>query len=206
MRTLITERLILTPWTDNWEDAAGLYAYAKDPDVGPRAGWKPHESVEESLQIIREIFMPNLVWAIREKPAGRMTGSADAVANAAPETGLIVGSIGLEDDRRREGVNSKEMGYSLAKERWGRGYMPEAARAVMDYGFSELGLVVMGICTGPENSRSQRVIEKCGFKYEGRQRRGYHILDGTDRDNLVFSILREEWEELRRARKTGGRR
>ena len=43
------------------------------------------------------------------------------------------------------------------------------------------------------------MIEKCGFKYEGRQRRAYHIYDGTDRDNLVFSILREEWEALAQA-------
>ena len=65
----------------------------------------------------------------------------------------------------------------------------------MNYGFEKYGLVVMAICTSPNNKRSQRVIEKCGFKYEGLQRRGYHIYDGTDRDNMVFSILREEWEE-----------
>ena len=180
MRNIETERLLLTPWTGTQEEAEGLYAYAKDPDVGPRAGWKEHGSVSESLKIIKEIFMPADVWAIREKSSGR-----------------IIGSIGLEDDRRREGVNSKEMGYSLAKDCWGKGYMTEAAMAVMDYGFREFGLTVMGICTDPINNRSQRVIEKCGFRYEGRQRRGYHIYDGSDRDNLVYSILREEWEALR---------
>ena len=46
MKTIFTERLILTPWQDTEEDARGLYEYAKDPDVGPRAGWKPHESIE----------------------------------------------------------------------------------------------------------------------------------------------------------------
>lgn len=180
MKVIITERLRLTPWQDCREDAEGLYAYAKDPEVGPKAGWKPHASVEESAEIIRGIFMPNVVWAIREK-----------------DTGKIIGSIGMEPDRRREGVNSREMGYSLAREAWGNGYMTEAAKAVMDYAFEEFGLTVMGICTSPENKRSQRVIEKCGFQYEGRQRRGYRILDGTDRDNLTYSILREEWEALR---------
>lgn len=180
LETLYTDRLILTPWNDCTEDAEGLYAYARDPEVGPKAGWSPHKDVAESLAIIREIFLPNNVWAIREK-----------------ETGKIVGSIGLEPDRRREDVNSREMGYSLARESWGKGYMTEAAKAVMDYAFEKYGLVVMGICTSPENKRSQRVIEKCGFKYEGCQRRGYHIFDGSDRDNLVFSILREEWETNR---------
>ena len=178
MKTLETERLILTGWNLSDEDIDGLYAYAKNPNVGPNAGWKPHESREESKKIIEELFLPHEVWSIREK-----------------ETGKVIGSIGLEPDRRREDVKSMEMGYSLAEESWGKGYMTEAARAVIDYAFGELGLVVLAICTGPENRRSQRVIEKCGFQYEGRQRKGYHIYDGTDRDNLMYSIIREEWEE-----------
>ncbi len=184
MENIYTERLLLTPWRVCIEDAKGLYAYAKDPDVGPNAGWKPHESVEESLKIIEELFVPEKnTWAIREK-----------------ESNKIVGSISLLFDRRREDVNSREMGYSLAKDCWGKGYMTEAARALMDYGFEKYNLVVMSICTSPTNKRSQRVIEKCGFKYEGLQRRGYHIYDGSDRDNLMFSILREEWEEIRNNR------
>lgn len=178
MKEIKTERLILTPWTLSEDDIMGLYRYASDPQVGPNAGWKPHESPAESAEIIKNIFMPHLVWAIRER-----------------ESRKIIGSIGLEDDRRREHVNSRELGYSLAKDVWGKGYMTEAAKAVIDYGFIELGLTVMAICTGPENKRSQRVIEKCGFKFEGRQRRGYRIYDGTDRDNMVYSMLREEWEE-----------
>lgn len=176
LKTLETARLRLAGWTLSDEDIDGLYAYAKNPNVGPNAGWKPHESREESRQIIEELFLPNRVWAIREK-----------------ETGRVIGSIGLEPDRRREDVKSLEMGYSLAEESWGKGYMTEAALAVMDYAFTELGLVVLAICTGPENRRSQRVIEKCGFQYEGRQRKGYHIFDGSDRDNLMYSITREEW-------------
>ena len=139
MREITTERLLLTPWKDCREDAEGLYAYASDPEVGPRAGWKPHASVEESREIIKNVFMPHTVWAIREKESGR-----------------IIGSIGLEPDRRREDVNSKEMGYSLGRSFWGNGYMTEAAEAVMDYGFREFDLAVMGICTSPDNNRSQR--------------------------------------------------
>lgn len=177
MRKLETERLVLDKWTTSENDIRGLYEYACNPDVGPNAGWKPHESLEESKEIIEELFLPHDVWAIREK-----------------ETGKVIGSIGLEPDRRREDVNSRELGYSLAKESWGKGYMTEAAKAVIDYAFEDLDLVVLAICTGPDNRRSQRVIEKCGFKFEGIQRKGYHIYDGTDRDNLVYSMLREEWE------------
>lgn len=177
-KTITTPRLLLSPWTLSVEDVKGLYDYAKNPNVGPNAGWAPHKDEKESEDIIRELFMPFEVWSIRDR-----------------ETGRLMGSIGLEPDRRREGVNSREMGYSLGEEFWGHGYMTEAAKAVMKYAFDELGLTVMGICTGPQNKRSRRVIEKCGFKFEGIQRRGYHIYDGTDRDNLVFSILREEFYE-----------
>lgn len=177
MMDLETDRLLLTAWTLSEEDIDGLYAYASNPNVGPNAGWKPHESKAESKKIIEALFLPNQVWAIREKATGR-----------------VIGSISLDPDRRREGVNSRELGYSLAEDCWGKGYMTEAAKAVIDYGFSKLELAVLAICTGPENKRSQRVIEKCGFSYEGRQRKGYRIYDGTDRDNLLFSMTREEWE------------
>ncbi len=49
-----TERLALRPWRE--ADAANLFAYASDPDVGPAAGWPPHRSIEESREIIRPVF------------------------------------------------------------------------------------------------------------------------------------------------------
>ena len=58
-----TERILLRPWRDS--DAASLFKYASDPDVGPRAGWAPHQSVEESREIIRTVFNDALcTWAI----------------------------------------------------------------------------------------------------------------------------------------------
>ena len=66
MRRLETERLILDKWTTSEEDIKGLYEYAKNPDVGPNAGWKPHVSEDESREIIEELFIPHDVWAIRQ--------------------------------------------------------------------------------------------------------------------------------------------
>ena len=63
-----TERILLRPWLDS--DAETLYKYASDPDVGPRAGWPPHKSVEESQEIIRTIFNTEGMWAVIWKESG----------------------------------------------------------------------------------------------------------------------------------------
>ena len=54
MPVIMTKRLILRSWRR--EDAPALYALAKDPRVGPAAGWKPHKSVKESREIIKTVF------------------------------------------------------------------------------------------------------------------------------------------------------
>ena len=177
MKTLETERLILKMFTLN--DAEDVYAYASNPNVGPHAGWAPPKSVEESREIIRTVFLPPEAWAIRIK--GNDT---------------VVGVIALEPDRLRPDANSRELGYNLAEEQWGKGYMTEAAREVLRFAFTELGLDQVGICTSKVNRRSQRIIEKCGFTYEGTIRRTYQIYDGTLRDSMVFSMLKEEYEKM----------
>lgn len=176
MKSIDTNRLHLRMYRE--DDAESLYAYACDPDVGPHAGWKPHESPEEALRIIREIFIPAEAWAIIKK-----------------EDEQLIGSISLEEDRFRPEGNSREMGYSLAKKCWGNGYMTEAALSVLKFAFMEMELDQVGICTSPANVRSQHVIKKCGFVYEGTIRRALKEYTGNMRDSMVFSMTREEWKE-----------
>ena len=174
IREIKTERLLLTPWEDTDECAEGLYSWAKNPNVGPHAGWAPHKSVEDSRNIIREMFIPSReAWAIRDK-----------------ETKKIIGNISVYEDSAREGVNSMEIGYALSEDYWGKGLMTEACRAVIDYSFKEFDLTLIAIRTSSVNKRSQSVIDKCGFTYEGTLRRAYHIYDGTDRDSRIYSLLR----------------
>ena len=172
--TLETDRLILRMWERR--DAAQLYEYAMDPDVGPNAGWKPHANVGESRMIIDTLFRVNETWAIVEK-----------------ESGKVVGSIGFEPDKYRPGVSSREMGYSLAKDCWGKGYMTEAVARLIQYAFETLKLQVLMIRTSETNLRSQRVIEKSGFKYEGTLRRAYRMYDGRIREVRCYSMLKEEY-------------
>ncbi len=178
--TIETERLVLRGWKR--KDAAALYAYAKNPNVGPHAGWKPHADVAESRGIITQLFQRNTTWAITLK------------GDDTP-----IGSIGFEADAYRPGINSREMGYSLSEDYWGQGIMTEAARRLLKYGFEELSLQSVMIRTGEANLRSQSVIRKCGFHYEGTLRQCYRMYNGEIRDSRVYSMLREEYEELRGA-------
>ncbi|NLW70349.1 MAG: GNAT family N-acetyltransferase [Eubacteriaceae bacterium] len=175
MRTIETERLILRDWrADDLED---FYEYCINPSVGPAAGWKPHSSREESLMIMGNFIRSQSVWAVEYKAEGR-----------------VIGSIGLDKDEIRNNITSREMGYVLSQDYWGRGLMTEACMAVVDYAFAEMGLECLSISHFPDNDASRRVIEKCGFKKEGTLRRSWRRYDGCVLDTVVYSILREEWE------------
>ncbi len=145
--TIETARLLLRPWEET--DAEACYRYARDPAVGPIAGWPPHKSVEESRRVIREILCVPESYAIVFK-----------------ETGEPIGSVSLHfHSDLAEGGDECELGYWLGAPYWGRGIMPEAAGALLRHAFLDLGLsrVWCGYYDG--NERSRRVQEKLGFRY-----------------------------------------
>lgn len=174
MKTLETERLILRPFSPR--DLDDFYEYARNPNVGPNAGWKPHESREESQEILARIIEGGEVWALECK-----------------ENHSVIGSAGLHADKRREGVNARMLGYVLSEDYWGRGLMAEAAGRIMRHAFEELGVDILSVYHYPHNRRSKRVIEKCGFSYEGTLRQGSRIFDGTVYDSVCYSITRSEY-------------
>ena len=143
-----TERLTLRPWRET--DAASLFAYASDPDVGPAAGWPPHRSIEESREIIRTVFSAPHTFAV-----------------CLAATDEPVGSIGLmpsrcETSHQGDGLEL-EVGYWIAKPFWGRGFAPEAVRAMQRYAFETLGCKALWCGYYEGNSKSLRVQQKCGF-------------------------------------------
>ena len=76
---LETERLILRKWTE--EDAESLFEYAKNPEVGPIAGWPPHKNIEESKDVIRNVFCGAECYAICEKENNIAIGSVELKLN-----------------------------------------------------------------------------------------------------------------------------
>lgn len=146
---LHTERLLLRPWCES--DAESVYEYAKDPDIGPIAGWPPHKSVEESLDIIKNVLMGEESYAICEKENGKAIGAIALKLN------------GHTDMTERD--DECELGYWLGKQFWGRGYMPEAAREIIRHGFEDLGMTTIWCGYYDGNTKSKRVQEKVGFMY-----------------------------------------
>ncbi len=169
---LTTERLILRAWNDS--DAEDLYYYAKDPNVGANAGWKPHTSVEDSREIIQTILAVPENYAVCLKENGKAIGAV----------GLMIGkasNIGLPE-------NEGEIGYWIGMPFWGRGLIPEAVAEVVRHAFEDLHLQALWCGYFDGNHRSRRVQEKCGFTYHHTNRDVYW--ERTD------SILTEHFTRL----------
>lgn len=182
MDIIETERLRLRPW--RIEDLEDFYAYAKNPDVGPWAGWKPHESIEESREILTR-------WV-----SGKEDGFEIALEDKS--TGRVIGSIGVMADGHRPKIEGcKSLGYVLGKEYWGHGLMTEAVRAVMDYVFRVMKVRLLSITHYTINERSRRVIEKSGFVYEGTLRTSTVIYNGEERDLCHYSLRAWEYWAMR---------
>ena len=146
---LETGRLILRRWEE--ADAEELYQYAKDPAVGPIAGWPPHTSVENSREIIRDVLTAPETYAVVLK-----------------ETGKPVGSIGImfgKNGNAPMGEQEAEIGYWIGVPYWGQGLIPEAVRELLRRCFEDLNCTAVWCGYYDGNLKSKRVQEKCGFRY-----------------------------------------
>lgn len=87
-----------------------------------------------------------------------------------------------------------EIGYALVSSERGKGYGTEAFKIMVDYLFLSRDIVRVQAHTDVRNTPSQKALEKAGFKKEGVARKSTFVR-GEWRDNILYSILREEWEE-----------
>lgn len=146
-----TRRLRFRLWND--ADAEGLFKYASDPDVGPRAGWPPHKSIEESLEVIRSFFANDHTWALELKGNGEIVGCMGY---------YLYGESNIEI-----GENDAELGYWIAKPYWNNGLCSEALEAMIDFCFNIKGFTTLWSDFFTNNPASGRVMEKCGFQDTG---------------------------------------
>ena len=166
-----TERILLRPWRE--ADAPALFKYASDPEVGPRAGWPPHKSVEESLEIIRTLFMNDTTWAIVLK-----------------ETGEVIGAMGYGPScdcalPARDG--EPICGYWVGRPYWNQGICTEALRLMIEH--LRLTTEIPSLISGHfiDNPASGRVMEKCGFIATGET-----VVDPSQGRDTPIRVLRLE--------------
>lgn len=172
-----TERLILRPWKET--DAESLYQYAKDPEVGPIAGWPVHTSVENSLEIIQNVLSAPETYAVCLK-----------------ENNIAIGSIGLITPMQSHTTAKEdeiEIGYWIGVPFWGNGYIPEAVSELQKHAFNDLGCSAMWCGYYDGNEKSKRCQEKCGFTYHHTENDKPCTLMGDTRTEHFTYLTKEDW-------------
>ena len=178
-----TERILLRPWRDS--DAETLFRWASDAEVGPRAGWPPHKSVEESLEIIRTLFNNDTTWAIVLKGSGE--GRVESGESEEP-----IGAIGYGpscDCKLPARDGEPLVGYWVAKPYWNQGICTEALRLMIDH--IRQNTDIPSLISGHfiDNPASGRVMEKCGFKETGETCIDPTQYQGSNRPIRVLRLI-----------------
>ena len=172
-----TERLILRPWKAT--DAEELYKYAKDPDVGPIAGWPVHTSVDNSREIIKNVLSAQETYAVCLK-----------------EDNLAIGSVGLISPMQSHTEAAKdeiEIGYWIGKPFWGQGLIPEAVKSLQKHAFMDLNCSAIWCGYYDGNEKSKRCQEKCGFVYHHTEKEKPCSLMGDIRTEHYTKLTKEQW-------------
>jgi RimJ/RimL family protein N-acetyltransferase len=178
---ITTSRLLLREFT--MEDEAALHRLETDPAVRRyMGGGQPTQ--EET-----RAFLHRIQHALALDPRPSYT-----LAMVVRGEGRLMGVVRLTVTNRELG--QAELGYRLSPAYWGRGYASEAARALVDFGFSTIGLHRVCALCHPDNSSSQRVMQKVGMHYEGHLREDWRNRDGSWRDSLLYAILEQDWRAL----------
>ncbi|MES2295743.1 MAG: GNAT family N-acetyltransferase [Pseudomonadota bacterium] len=174
---LHTERLTLR-WLEE-SDTAALFAMYSDPEVlryWSSAPWTEMAQADDS---------------IAQSLAGYCNGSDLRFGITLREGGALIGTCALY---RFYPMNRRaDIGYLLAKEYWGHGYMGEALTAMLDYSFDALDLNRLEADIDPRNDASARTLERLRFQREGYMRERW-IVNGEVCDTAFYGLLRSDWK------------
>jgi ribosomal-protein-alanine N-acetyltransferase len=173
-KEFVTPRLRLR--TPRLEDAEAIFKnYAQDPEVVKFLTWEPHQSVEQTRAFLQVILNGSQAavqfpYVIELRPDGPLLGMIEC---------------------RREGTMA-DLGCVLAKVHWGKGYMTEAVKALVDWGLSQNDIFRIWSMCDLENPASARVMEKAGMTREGilRRRMIHPNVSDEPRDVYCYSIVK----------------
>ena len=164
-----TERLVLRPITTN--DAADIYEYAKNENVGKFAGFKPHENIEETKSVINDVL------------------KVDNLAIVYKENNKVIGTLGLHEKLDK----IYELGYSLSEDYWHKGLMSEAVKAYIDSAFKNFNAYEIDAGFFLDNIRSEKLLLNLGFKYIGIHEKDYLNYDNKYKDCKRFRLTKDEY-------------
>jgi [ribosomal protein S5]-alanine N-acetyltransferase len=168
---LETPRLVLRRMEES--DAEDVYEYASDPAVAEHTSWEPHQSIDVSTAFAAsQARGRGCAWGIVHRTDQKVIGTCGIVRERAPYRG--------------------EINFALSRKYWNQGYMTEAVREVIGFGFEVLGLHRIQARCKVANVGSARVMEKAGMTFEGVLRE-YSFSKGEYLDLKMYSILRREW-------------
>ena len=174
--TLRTDRLLLRPF--GLADVDDVYAYARDSE------WGRYLPVPSPYD-----YRHAVAFVARSVLTSWVTNPVFPICL----NGRVVGGINIQVDACNA---TAEMGYSIAREHWGKGLVAEAAKAVMGWAFRAFDLAKATATVDIANTGSWRVMEKLGMRREGvlRSDRPGEADPGARQDMVIYSILREEWQ------------
>ncbi len=165
---LETDRLILRWFRE--DDFAQFLTMSSDPEVMRFLGGKPQTAIEAWKSMAAFMghwyFRGYGVWAVEEKASGN-----------------LVGRIGLMNPAGWPGF---ELGWTLGRDSWGKGYATEGARRALQYVFTEMKRDHVISCIAPENVNSIKVAERLGETVEGQT-------ELIGKQVLIYGISRDRW-------------
>ena len=153
-RELLTSRLNLRAWRP--EDLEDFYQYARDPEVGPRAGWQVHRSREVTKKVLEYFVDLGKVLAIEERKSAKVIGSLGIDELISPLKELF------------SAYNGRELGFVLNRDYWRRGFMSEAVEAIKEELFKVYKIDFLLCGHFEENEASKGLIVKTGFRNIGQ--------------------------------------
>ncbi len=174
---IFTNRLILRPFQST--DFAKVHEYASDLDVcrfmvhGPNTMEDTKQFLSMAISEIGKVPFENLHLAIVRGPDE------------------LIGACALGNISHHH--LDADLGYCFNKRYWNNGYATEAAKALVEYGFSIMKLHRIHATCRPANVASAHVLQKAGMQLEGHLRENL-FLRGRWEDSLLYSILVDEWK------------
>lgn len=177
-----TERLILRRYQGR--DVRDIVEFSRKADfwLARSLDWKPNSAS------VRAYFQ-----AQRDLQPESLSGWMNLVMELKSE-GKVIGCVGIGVTNKEQGQAS--IGWMMGLQYQGRGLATEAAHALVDFGFSAMGLHRIFARTGKANTRSWRLMERLGMRREAHFRQSHQVRGEWD-DEFVYAILAHEWKQIR---------